>query len=262
MSTPTVTPPGWYLSDGAMHWWTGSEWNDGVADASTRPDSATPLVHPNGEPGSYWPPVQPPKNNHTTRKVLLICGGAALALGIGGILAGVSHPKATPVAAPKPTATSVTDAFGHACPALDSAGYCPGDDPAPAQVTDPSGNTCAALDSAGYCPGYDPVPAPVAANPAEAVVLNDGYTASYQTVAVPAAQAAQGITSEADGLDASGNGEFVYVLSSSANPVSWENETVTYFQQNGAPDATGSVGLQDGASTVVIDIPAADNPSL
>ncbi len=125
MSTPTITPPGWYQSNGAMHWWTGSEWNDGAADASTRPDLAPPLVHPNGEPGSYWPPVTPPKN-HTTRNVLLICAGAALVVGaIAGIgVAGGSH-TTSPAAAP--TATSQPAA--PAAPAA-PAGYTAADDQA------------------------------------------------------------------------------------------------------------------------------------
>ena len=52
---------------------------------------------------------------------------------------------------------SVTDPAGNTCTSLDTAGYCPGDDPAPS-VTDPAGNTCTALDAAGYCPGDDPAP--------------------------------------------------------------------------------------------------------
>jgi hypothetical protein len=71
MSTPTITPPGWYQSNGGMHWWTGSEWNDSAAEwsvANTRPDPF------------FQPPQFPPKKSHTARKVLLICGGAIVVL--------------------------------------------------------------------------------------------------------------------------------------------------------------------------------------
>jgi hypothetical protein len=37
-----------------------------------------PTVHPNGEPGSYWPPVASPKKSHTKRNILAIIAGAGL----------------------------------------------------------------------------------------------------------------------------------------------------------------------------------------
>lgn len=87
---------------------------------------------------------------------MIAAGAACIALAAGcGASAATSSGPPPPAAAPAPTAT---DPNGELCSALDSLGYCPGDDPATAAptVTDPLGDTCSALDSNGYCPGDDP----------------------------------------------------------------------------------------------------------
>jgi hypothetical protein len=147
-----------------------------------------PPVAPNGEPSSYWPPVQPPRKNHTTRNVLLICAGAALIVGALSGIAAASH-KASPAAAPA---------------ASTSPSFTPGTQTFTPQVTDPAGNTCASLDSAGYCPGDDPAPAaPAAPAPValtwsvaqiQAAIIglraNDGTTAvSDQVIGIPSENA-------------------------------------------------------------------------
>jgi hypothetical protein len=60
-----------------------------------------------------------------------------------GVVAAIAAPKSsTPTAASNPAATT-----------------------APSSVTDPNGQTCVSLDSAGYCPGDDPTPAPTPSGP-------------------------------------------------------------------------------------------------
>lgn len=100
--------------------------------------------------------------------------GALAALAVTAC-AGSAHQAAASAHPAQSTATAVemTDASGQSCTALDSLGYCPGDDPPP-QVTDPSGQFCTALDSLGYCPGDDP-------SPMQQWCSGDGYS-GYQAV--------------------------------------------------------------------------------
>lgn len=134
---------------------------------------------------SQIPPALPePPKKRNWKKIAGISVAAFLAidivLGLSGVLGSPSS-TSNPVSASSATASSgsgttsvpapqVTDKTGTVCASLDSAGYCPGHDPAPAsanatvpasapQATDPAGNTCASLDTAGYCPGNDPAPA-------------------------------------------------------------------------------------------------------
>jgi hypothetical protein len=76
-----------------------------------------PPIAPNGEPGSYWPPVQPPRppKNHTTRNVLAICGGAVLVL-IILIVSLAGGGKSTP-AASTPAVSTSAPATSPAAPA-------------------------------------------------------------------------------------------------------------------------------------------------
>lgn len=68
--------------------------------------------------------------------------GLALALSLGLAACG----SASPATSSHP-ATAQTSAPSPSSPAPQAA----------PQVTDPNGQTCPALDSAGYCPGYDPM---------------------------------------------------------------------------------------------------------
>lgn len=72
------------------------------------------------------------------RTAALAAGAAALALVALTACGGSPAPKA-------------------ASPASTSASSMPVASPAPQAATDPNGETCPALDSAGYCPGYDPI---------------------------------------------------------------------------------------------------------
>ena len=73
------------------------------------------------------------------RQTLKTAAALAVAAPILALAAcGTQHATVTPAAATSPAATqatTVTDPSGLACAALDTAGYCPGNDPAPAPST-------------------------------------------------------------------------------------------------------------------------------
>ena len=71
----------------------------------------------------------------------------AMAVSIGVLsLAACGTTAKAPAPAPAATtsAPAVTDSAGNTCTALDAAGYCPGDDPAPVATVDPAtaGQVC------------------------------------------------------------------------------------------------------------------------
>jgi hypothetical protein len=90
------------------------------------------------------------------------------------------------------------------------------------------------------------------------VVQADGYTASSQdeTGSIGPSFAAE-IISAAEGLDSSGDGEMVWVLTSSTEASAFEANALAEAQTN-MPDATATLN----GNVLRINIPAEDNPSL
>lgn len=72
MSTPTITPPGWYQSNGGMHWWTGSEWNDGAAEQIGAPVD----IRPPQPKWLTWLKNLSPKG----KTILVLCGVGVLVI--------------------------------------------------------------------------------------------------------------------------------------------------------------------------------------
>jgi hypothetical protein len=98
------------------------------------------------------PPAAPRKRRHYIRWTLAGLGALVLLFVVIGIASGGSK---TPAAAPSSHATAT------ASPVVAQA----------TTVTDPSGMACAALDDAGYCPGDDPAPPTPTVNPATTVTF-------------------------------------------------------------------------------------------
>src|SRR5260370_3696046 len=89
------------------------------------------------------PYMPPPRKRHTARNVILICAGAlaVIIIAASAISAAVGgKPPRTTTAVPATPAAApfATDPAGNQCISLDSAGYCPGDDPTTAATTPPA----------------------------------------------------------------------------------------------------------------------------
>jgi hypothetical protein len=98
------------------------------------------------------PPAAPRKRRHYIRWTLAGLGSLVLLFAVIDAAAGGGK---TPAATPSSHATTT------ASPAVAQA----------TTVTDPSGMACAALDDAGYCPGDDPAPPTPTVNPATTVTF-------------------------------------------------------------------------------------------
>jgi hypothetical protein len=93
---------------------------------------------PNTSPAGDTPPAVPRKRRHYIRWTLAGLGVLVLLFAVIGIAGGGGKAPASPPSSPAATtaspvtqATTFTDPSGMACAAPDTAGYCPGDDPAP-----------------------------------------------------------------------------------------------------------------------------------
>jgi len=128
-----------------------------------------------------------------------------------GVVAAVAAPKSsTPRAASTPAATT-----------------------APSSVTDPNGQTCTALNSAGYCPGDDPTPtpSPTPSGPAQLAIgqtetLADSSNATEGTVTVMSATVGTQPADPSFG-QAPANGYYVVHVSATA-----DNSYTTGFSVN------------------------------
>ena len=85
------------------------------------------------------PPAAPRKRHHYIRWTLAGIGALVLLFVVIGVASGSKTPTVRPsspaTATASPAAKTFTDPSGMACVTLDTAGYCPGDDPAPATPT-------------------------------------------------------------------------------------------------------------------------------
>jgi hypothetical protein len=175
------------------------------------------------------------------------CAGSAHQAAGNAHLAASAHP-AQGTTAPAP---QVTDHSGQSCTALDSLGYCPGDDPAP-QVTDPSGQscnaldgngycpgddptdpngqTCPALDSQGYCPGDDPAPAPPTTTPAGTVSEQQALIAAEQYLNIGSGFSRQGLIDQLDSSYGNGFSEADATWAVDHSDADWDAQAVEAAQ--------------------------------
>jgi hypothetical protein len=79
MTQTPQTPAGWYPQGDVQRWWDGNAWTE---HTQPLPQPAQPAY---GTPQTYYP-VEPPKQSHTARNVLIIIGVLFL-LFVGGCVA-------------------------------------------------------------------------------------------------------------------------------------------------------------------------------